>query len=148
MSTDTSGNKRKNTGDILLGIGITVAIISFVMLFAGCSSMTNMDDPEHMAPAIFGGLGILISFFMIAIGLRLKKAGLSATALFCGIFSILLPVFGIISGLLAIIFGAASLTQLKENPSSGSRTTAIAGLVMGIISIVIWTCCLTAWFWW
>lgn len=144
MSTDTNSRKRKIAGNLLLGIGILGTITCFAYIFELSSAITNMDDPEHGFPIVFFGIpGLIISSFVVAIGLELKKSRESTKALFCGIFSILLPVLGIISGILAIILG---LEEWKENPSLGGRIAARAGLVLGIIGTIVWILFLVAWF--
>jgi Domain of unknown function (DUF4190) len=55
-------------------------------------------------------------------------------------------IFGIIgcipylTGILAIVFGVMGIRRTRD-PMSGGRGLAIAGLILGIISIVGWTCC-------
>ncbi len=53
------------------------------------------------------------------------------------VFAILALVFGILGGLLALVFGHIALSQIRRTGESG-RGMAIAGLVLGYISIVFW----------
>jgi hypothetical protein len=47
-------------------------------------------------------------------------------------------VFGIIGGVLfAIIFGAIALGQIRKNPNLSGRGLAVAGLILGILWMVI-----------
>ena len=44
-------------------------------------------------------------------------------------------------GLLGIVFSAIGMAQTKKDPSQGGRGLAIAGLIIGIVSTLIY------WFW-
>lgn len=63
---------------------------------------------------------------------------LAIPALICGVLS-LIPVLGIIFGMLAIIFGIISIRKIDKSsePLSG-RGAAITGLIVGIIFLVLW----------
>jgi hypothetical protein len=50
-----------------------------------------------------------------------------------GIVSLVIPYGGIITAILAIIFGAVSRSR-----NDGGRGMAIAGLVCGIVALVLW----------
>ena len=59
---------------------------------------------------------------------------MAVASLVLGIVSIPLC-FIFIPGLLAVIFGAVALGQIKSNPGQTGRGQAIAGLILGGISI-------------
>jgi predicted acyltransferase len=46
--------------------------------------------------------------------------------------------FGLPS-ILAIIFGGLAISQIRKNPGTKGQGMAVAGLVLGILAIVIWT---------
>ena len=70
-----------------------------------------------------------------------KTSGMAITSMVLGILSLLTWCFGIVLGILAVIFGAVSLKAIRN---SGGRLTGrgmgITGLTTGIISLVIWAC--------
>lgn len=65
-----------------------------------------------------------------------KTNGKSIAALVLGILSIMLPYIGFIIGIIAIVFSAISLKEIK-NQEQG-RGMAIAGLVCGIVGTAIY----------
>ena len=66
-----------------------------------------------------------------------KTNGKSIAALVLGILSIMLPYIGFIIGIVAIIFAALSLKEIKVRMEQG-KGLAIAGLVCGIIGTLIY----------
>lgn len=69
-----------------------------------------------------------------------KTNGFAIAAMVNGIVAIVLGWTVILSicGILAVVFGHVSLSQLKQEPING-RGMAIAGLVLGYVSIGFWT---------
>ena len=70
-----------------------------------------------------------------------KKEGncMATASMVCGIISIFL--FGIILGVLAIIFGSVALGQIKKEPerfNDSSKCKANTGLTCGIVGVVVW----------
>lgn len=66
-----------------------------------------------------------------------QKTSASAIAsMVLGILSVLGLVFLIFPPILAVVFGHVSLSTIRKDPSQSGRGMAIAGLVMGYISIV------------
>jgi len=63
-----------------------------------------------------------------------NTSGFAITALVLGILGIFLAPLSI----LAIIFGAVSLSRLNKNHNLQGRGMAVAGLVLGIIGTLIW----------
>ena len=69
-----------------------------------------------------------------------RKNGLGIASMVLGIVALVIPCFWIlqIPGVLATIFGAIALSQLKKNPGKYTgRGMAIAGLVLGVVSLVV-----------
>ncbi|GMQ56047.1 hypothetical protein AN1V17_04390 [Vallitalea sediminicola] len=69
---------------------------------------------------------------------EVKFKGLSVASMVCGIVGIVFFCFwylSIILAVLAIIFGAIFLNANKENEDKTGRGMAIAGLILGIITI-------------
>jgi len=66
-----------------------------------------------------------------------KTNGKSIAALVLGILSIILPYIGFIIGIIAIVFSAISLKEIKKNQEQG-RGMAIAGLVCGIVGTALY----------
>ncbi|CAH1219076.1 hypothetical protein PAECIP111890_04845 [Paenibacillus sp. JJ-223] len=67
----------------------------------------------------------------------LKTNGKSIAALVLGILSIMIPYLGFLIGIVAIIFAALALKELKVRMEQG-KGLAIAGLVCGIIGTAIY----------
>jgi len=67
----------------------------------------------------------------------LKTNGKSIAALVLGILSIMIPYVGFLIGIVAIIFAALALKELKVRMEQG-KGLAIAGLVCGIIGTAIY----------
>lgn len=68
-------------------------------------------------------------------------SGMSVTAMILGIVGLVFvwaPFIGFICSILGIIFGGVGISQTKKNPNLSGRGMAIAGLVCGILGIVIW----------
>ncbi|QOW02056.1 DUF4190 domain-containing protein (plasmid) [Rhodococcus pyridinivorans] len=53
------------------------------------------------------------------------------------ILAILALVFGLLGGVLGVVFGHIALSQINRTGENG-RGLAIAGLVLGYISVVAW----------
>ncbi|MBB6670543.1 DUF4190 domain-containing protein [Cohnella nanjingensis] len=67
-----------------------------------------------------------------------RTNGKSIAALVLGILSIPVPYLGFIIGILAIVFAALSLKEIKRTGELG-RGMAIAGLVCGIVGTALYT---------
>ena len=65
-----------------------------------------------------------------------KYSGLSIASLVLGVVSII-PVWGFIAAILAIVFGAVSKKQIKDGILQGSGF-ATAGITLGIIILTIY----------
>lgn len=69
---------------------------------------------------------------------EVKHKGLAIASMVCGIVGIVFFCFwylSIVLAILAIIFGAIFLNANKENEDKTGRGMAIAGLILGIITI-------------
>lgn len=60
--------------------------------------------------------------------------GMAVAALVCGLVGLLL--FGVVLGLLAIIFGAIGLSNANKSPIGAGKGMATAGLILGIVDIL------------
>lgn len=69
--------RKKITGIILLTIGIVGFVSSIGVMFVGCSSMTNMDDPEHMSIVFIGFCILMVTFLILIVGTILFSVGKS-----------------------------------------------------------------------
>ena len=67
-----------------------------------------------------------------------RTSGMAVASLVLGIASFPLYFLAIITGPLAIIFGAVSIGQINREPELGGKGMAMAGLVLGIVTIVLW----------
>ncbi len=68
-----------------------------------------------------------------------KTNGMCTASLVLGILGLVfcwLPVLGLIMAVLAVIFGAAGIYSVNNHPEQGGKGMGIAGLVMGIVSLV------------
>ena len=72
-----------------------------------------------------------------------RTSGKAIAALVLGIVSIF--IFGFIAGLIAIILAVLARKEIDADPSLGGRGLATAGLVLGIIGIVLWALVLVVW---
>jgi hypothetical protein len=69
-----------------------------------------------------------------------RRNGLGIASMVLGIVAVVIPCFWVfqIPGVLAVIFSAIALSQFKKNPTKYTgRGMAVAGLVLGLVSIVI-----------
>ena len=69
-----------------------------------------------------------------------RRSGLGIASMVLGIVAVVIPCFWVfqIPGVLAIIFGAISLSQFSKNAVAYTgRGMAVAGLVLGLVSLVI-----------
>ncbi|MBA7609423.1 hypothetical protein ES703_16614 [subsurface metagenome] len=70
---------------------------------------------------------------------RQRTRALAIASMVCGIFSVFLaPLLGFILGIIAIVFGAVAIRQIRKDPNLGGRGMAIAGLVCGIVGVAGW----------
>ena len=67
-----------------------------------------------------------------------QSRGFSIASLVLGIISLI--AFAIIAGTLAIVFGAIAINK------EGKNAMAIAGIITGIVGIVLWLILLATWF--
>jgi predicted Zn finger-like uncharacterized protein len=74
-----------------------------------------------------GGISTLIPY----------KNGRALAAYYCGVFAIV-PCFGPILGPIALIFGILGLRFVKAHPTAKGTGHAIAGIVLGIITTLLW----------
>ena len=65
-----------------------------------------------------------------------KTSGLAVASLILGIISLMGAAVLIVPMILAIVFGHVSLSKIRRDPRLGGSGIAIAGLVMGYVSIV------------
>jgi Domain of unknown function (DUF4190) len=72
-----------------------------------------------------------------------RTSGKAIAALVLGIVSIF--AFGFIAGLIAIILGVLARKEIDADPSLGGRGLATAGLVLGIVGVVLWALVLFVW---
>ena len=74
-----------------------------------------------------------------AVVISTKNNGMCVASLVLGILALVLcwiPIIGLILALLAVILGGAGISAVNKNPALGGKGMGIAGLVMGIISLV------------
>jgi succinate-acetate transporter protein len=65
-----------------------------------------------------------------------KDKVFAITALVCGLL-FWVPLFNILLGALAIIFGLLAIRRVRENPDRyGGQGMAVVGLILGIISVL------------
>ena len=62
---------------------------------------------------------------------------MATASMVLGIVAVPFCVF-VLPSILAIVFGGIALNRVKQNPSIGGRGKAIAGLVLGIVSLALW----------
>jgi hypothetical protein len=86
----------------------------------------NTGATGHPAPRYPAGGGALA-----------RTNGFAVAALVLGIVSVV-ACFLVVPSLLAVIFGAVALNQIKQQPTAYSgRGMAIAGLVLGLVGLAI-----------
>ena len=64
-----------------------------------------------------------------------KTNGFAVASFVCSMVGIV--IFGIIMGILAICFGTVGLNRIKAFPQEGGKGLAIAGIIVGIIEVII-----------
>jgi hypothetical protein len=69
-------------------------------------------------------------------GLIPYKNGMALAAYYCGVFSLIPCVWGVLS-ILAIIFGILGLSRAKEHPEAKGKAHAITGIVLGSITLLL-----------
>jgi len=78
-----------------------------------------------------------------------KTSGTAIASLVLGLVGIF---FGLITSILAIIFGGVAISQINKSEGQiGGHGMAVAGLVLGIIMTIVWVVILIAmgsWFMW
>jgi hypothetical protein len=68
-----------------------------------------------------------------------RTSGKAITALVLGIASLCVPYVGIVTGIIAIVFGALSIKEVNANPMQvKGKGMGIAGIVLGAIAIVLY----------
>lgn len=72
-----------------------------------------------------------------------RTSGKAIASLVLGIISLFL--FGVIAGVLAIVFGFQARKETEADPSLGGRGLATAGMALGIIGVVLWTIIILIW---
>jgi predicted Zn finger-like uncharacterized protein len=93
----------------------------------------DLDDEEEVErrirrrPPAEGGIQALIPY----------KNGRALGAYYCGVFS-LIPCAGNILGPIALILGVLGLRFANEYPTAGGKGHAIAGIVLGLITTVLY----------
>lgn len=68
-------------------------------------------------------------------GVQAKYSGLAIASFVCSMVGIF--IFGLIMGILAVCFAAAAKNRAKSFPDEKGRGLATAGLVIGIIEIIV-----------
>lgn len=73
---------------------------------------------------------------------RVDTSGKAITSMVLGICALVIPYLGIVTGILGVVFGALARKDIRRMKLGGSdlkgNGMAIAGLVTGIIGIVLW----------
>jgi|GEM_PF-6982354 len=138
---DTNSHKKKLANSYLYWIGVAGIVVSIAIYIVGALLGTGTESWPCIVIAVFG---LLVSMPMMAIGWGLKMTripAISLATLVCGICGVItlysLVLFSMGFSLLAVIFGVAALVMIKRNPSSGGLKTAIAGLILGVVVLVI-----------
>jgi hypothetical protein len=72
-----------------------------------------------------------------------RTSGKAIAALVLGIVSLF--IFGVIAGVIAVVLAVQARKEIDADPSLGGRGMATAGLVLGIIGIVLWALVLLLW---
>lgn len=67
-----------------------------------------------------------------------RTSGLAITSLVLGILSVMGAAILFLPPVFAVILGHVSLGQCKRDPGLGGRGMAIAGLVMGYLTLAMW----------
>ncbi len=64
-----------------------------------------------------------------------KTDGFAITSMVLGIIAVLTCIYGIILGIIAVVFGHLAIGKIKRNSALGGKGMAIAGLVCGYVAI-------------
>lgn len=70
-------------------------------------------------------------------GMPLRTSGKAIAALVLGIVAICIAYLGLVTGIIAIVFGILAMKEIDRNPTTiKGKGMAIAGLVMGILAVI------------
>jgi hypothetical protein len=72
-----------------------------------------------------------------------RTSGKAIAALVLGIVSLF--IFGFIAGVIAIILAVQARKEIDTDPNLGGRGLATAGLVLGIVGVVLWALVMLVW---
>lgn len=68
-----------------------------------------------------------------------KTSGKAITALVLGIVSLCIPYIGLVTGIIAIIFGVLAMKEVDRDPHRvKGKGMAIAGLVLGAVALLLY----------
>jgi len=70
------------------------------------------------------------------------NSGLAIASLICGLI-FFIPVLSVLPGILAVVFGIIAINQTRGG-RAGGRGLAIAGLILGTLTVLFWGSCLLA----
>jgi hypothetical protein len=139
---DTSSNKKKPADKHLYWIGVSGIVISIAIYIVGALLGTGTESSWLCIVIAVSVLLISVPIMAIGWGRIMTSIPVISLATFvCGILGILslwsLTLFSMVFSPSAIIFGMVALVMIKRNPSLGGLKTAIAGLILGVIALVI-----------
>ena len=102
-------------------------------------AMSNIPPPPPPPPPPGPPPGYMPYTYGQPYGQAPRRNGLGIASMVLGICAIVIPCFWVLQvpGVLAIIFSAIALSQHRKNPQYTGRGMAIAGLVLGLVSLVI-----------
>lgn len=122
--------KGKTVSNILISIGVVGSIISVILFFKSLS-ITGAEGGVLFLVLVMPIAFVSSIFLIIGIAFRFTK---STAALIYGIFGLT----GGLCSILAIAFGVMSLSESRQNISTKGNKASIAGIILGIIGIVVW----------
>ena len=70
--------------------------------------------------------------------LPVGRSGWAIAAGYLGLVSFF-PLLGILTGILAIIFGIVAISDIRKNPEKHGMGRAIFGIIAGLIGLVLWS---------
>lgn len=129
----------KTSSKLLFGLPALLILINFIALIYGISAFKDNYN-QIMIIVLFLWLPLL----MIAINLSVIIYGIIVSELhrYSRISFILslfffLPAINLVTSVLSIVFGIIALRELKEDKKQKGRAIAIAGISIGIVTLVI-----------
>jgi uncharacterized membrane protein len=132
----SSHNSKANESSVPSVPDIKNSNNSYPVASQDMSNLTKKEQRKILKPYKKELKSAVRSYAYAMSGQQAKPAmGFAIASVVCGLVGLF--VFGIILGTLALIFGAIALKRIRNNPGTPGRGLAIAGLILGLVDVVL-----------